>query len=74
MRDHQRFGQLLVKQQPHDLRSRQAEGTTLALGGVREAGPDIIGRQLRKLGQQLSLHHAAGHRPGVHDRHFWLPE
>ena len=59
-RDHQRFGQLLVKQQPHDLRSRQAEGTTLALGGVREAGPDIIGRQLRKLGQQLSLHHAAG--------------
>ena len=59
-RDHERLRQLFIKQQPHDLCRRHAEGATLALGGVREAGPNIIGRQLRKIGQQLSARHAAG--------------
>lgn len=59
-RDHERLGQLFIKQQPHELRRRHAEGATLALGGVRQAGPNIIGGQLRKLGQQLSFYHAAG--------------
>ena len=59
-RDDERLGQLFIKQQPHGLRRRHAEGATLALGGVREAGPDIIGGQLREPGQHLSVRHAAG--------------
>lgn len=62
-RRYERFGQLLVEQQPHDLRSRHAEGTTLTLGGIREAGPDVLGAQLREFAQQLSLGHAASQVP-----------
>jgi hypothetical protein len=47
------FGELLVEEQTHRSSCRKPDRSALALGGVRQAGSNVIAHQLRKLFKQL---------------------
>src|SRR5688572_9806203 len=49
----QGFRELLVEEQPHHLSRGDADGAAFALGCVGQASPDVLGRELGKVGQQL---------------------
>ena len=49
----QLFGQLFVEEQAHDSGGRDALRTALTFGGVRQASPDILPSELRKVAQNL---------------------
>lgn len=55
--------EVLVEEQPYRARSsrdRYQNGLALQVRGVCKAGPDIVGLQVRKIGQNLVLAHATG--------------
>jgi len=51
-----------VEEQAHSSR-RDADGSALSLGRVGQACADVIGRELREIGQDLGLGHSAGQLP-----------
>ena len=49
----QGFRELLVEEQPHRSSRGNADSAAFALGRVSQAGPDVVGGELGKVGQQL---------------------